>query len=94
MTQTISLTRTIFPWRGLAPKALGLALLCLGAFMAPTTQAQTLNVLHAFTGGSDGGYPEASIALDRTGNLYSTIAAKRWHLARDRAARLQLQRWP
>jgi uncharacterized repeat protein (TIGR03803 family) len=34
--------------------------------------AQTLTVLHNFTGGSDGGNPVAGLTLDRGGNLYGT----------------------
>jgi uncharacterized repeat protein (TIGR03803 family) len=29
-------------------------------------------VLHSFTGGADGGYPEAGVIRDSTGNLYGT----------------------
>ncbi len=32
----------------------------------------TLTVLHAFTGGADGGYPQASLMMDKTGNLFGT----------------------
>jgi hypothetical protein len=31
-------------------------------------------VLHSFTGGGDGGNPEAGVALDTAGNLYGTAA--------------------
>jgi uncharacterized repeat protein (TIGR03803 family) len=37
--------------------------------------AQTLNVLHNFTGGSDGLEPYANLAADKAGNLYSTTIA-------------------
>jgi len=32
----------------------------------------TESVLHAFTGGSDGGYPQGSLLRDKAGNLYGT----------------------
>ena len=41
----------------------------LGAFALPAAQAQSFQVIHAFTGGSDGSYP-VSVTLDRSGNLY------------------------
>jgi uncharacterized repeat protein (TIGR03803 family) len=36
------------------------------------TPSGTLNVLHSFTGGSDGAYPEAGVIADAAGNLYGT----------------------
>ena len=55
----------------------------IAAFFALTTifamivltrsgQAQTFTVLHAFTGGGDGGNPYAGVTLDGAGNLYGT----------------------
>ncbi len=38
----------------------------------PRTQAQTLTVLYTFTGGTDGGGPEAGLIRDAGGNLYGT----------------------
>ena len=35
-------------------------------------QAQTFTVLHAFSGGADGGAPLGGVALDQGGNLYGT----------------------
>lgn len=32
-------------------------------------------VLHNFSGGSDGGFPEAGLAMDGSGNLYGTTQA-------------------
>ena len=37
-------------------------------------QAQTLTVLHSFTGGADGEYPEAGLTMDGAGNLYGTAS--------------------
>jgi len=42
---------------------------------ASTVQAQTYTVLHAFTGGLDGGIPYAGLVMDRAGNLYGTASA-------------------
>ncbi len=39
---------------------------------ATQTQAQTLDVLHTFTGGADGGDPMAGLTQDSAGNLYGT----------------------
>ncbi len=42
--------------------------------IAVTAQAQTYTVLHNFTGGADGGNPQAAITIDSGGNLYGTAA--------------------
>jgi hypothetical protein len=42
--------------------------------MTHSAQAQTLNVLHNFTGGSGGSNPMAGLTMDRSGNLYGTTA--------------------
>jgi uncharacterized repeat protein (TIGR03803 family) len=42
------------------------------AAMGQAAQAQTFQVLHAFTGGPDGGTPYAGLTLDKGGNLYGT----------------------
>jgi uncharacterized repeat protein (TIGR03803 family) len=41
-------------------------------FKLDTTGQET--VLHSFTGGADGGYPQASVFRDAAGNLYGTTA--------------------
>jgi uncharacterized repeat protein (TIGR03803 family) len=38
-------------------------------------EAQTLNLIYNFTGGSDGGVPLAGLVLDASGNLYGTASA-------------------
>ena len=38
------------------------------------TPAGTETVLYSFTGGKDGGGPEASLIMDKAGNLYGTTA--------------------
>jgi len=40
--------------------------------LTPTQNGWTETVLYRFTGGSDGGYPEARLVLDSQGNLYGT----------------------
>lgn len=42
---------------------------------ATAAQAQTLQVLHTFTGGGDGWGPYAGLNMDRAGNLYGTTFA-------------------
>ena len=41
----------------------------------PPAEAQTITVLHSFTGGADGSAPYAGVTLDRAGNLYGTTTA-------------------
>jgi uncharacterized repeat protein (TIGR03803 family) len=48
-----------------------LATLVLAVAIQPA-QAQTFNVIHAFTGGQDGGNPYGGLTMDKAGNLYST----------------------
>jgi uncharacterized repeat protein (TIGR03803 family) len=52
-----------------------LALVLLAVFPPPIAQAQTFKVLYSFTGGPDGGQPEAGPLLDASGNLYGTTSA-------------------
>ena len=52
-----------------------MALICAGILAADVpAQAQTLTVLHSFTGGNDGKYPTAGLTMDRAGNFYGTTA--------------------
>src|SRR5271169_6701746 len=44
----------------------------LAAVSTQAAQAQTYQVIHTFTGGADGGNPQAGLTLDRAGNLYGT----------------------
>jgi uncharacterized repeat protein (TIGR03803 family) len=44
-------------------------------FVSATAQAQTFQVLHTFTGGSDGAIPVAGLTMDRAGNLYGATNA-------------------
>jgi len=39
------------------------------------SQAQTFQVIHSFTGGTDGAIPLAGLIADRAGNLYGTAGA-------------------
>lgn len=41
----------------------------------PPAQAQTYTVLHNFTGGSDGEFPDASLTLDEAGNVYGAAVS-------------------
>lgn len=50
----------------------GLFTLALFTAMA---QAQTINVLHNFTGGADGAFPYAGLTMDKAGDFYGTASA-------------------
>ena len=53
--------------------ALAIAIVfALTAVATQAAQAQTLKILHAFTGGEDGASPFAGVTLDKAGNLYGT----------------------
>ena len=48
--------------------------LCIGMLPASPLQAQTYTILHNFTGGSDGQYPEYGLTLVGSGNLFGGSA--------------------
>jgi uncharacterized repeat protein (TIGR03803 family) len=53
--------------------ALLLTISCVLPMLAvKPAQTQTFTVIHAFTGGRDGGNPSASLTIDGAGNLYGT----------------------
>ncbi len=54
--------------RATAITALGLVL----AVLTTSVQAQTISVLHNFTGQLDGSTPYAGLYIDTAGNLYGT----------------------
>jgi len=47
----------------------------LAALAIPCAQAQTLNIVHNFTGGTDGGNPVDGLTMSTTGILYGTASA-------------------
>jgi uncharacterized repeat protein (TIGR03803 family) len=47
----------------------------MAVLVAHSAQAQTYQVLHGFTGGTDGSSPAAGVTLDAKGNLYGTTPA-------------------
>src|SRR5712692_2624863 len=46
--------------------------LVLATSTATRAQAQTFTTLYTFTGGNDGGSPQAGLIMDKAGNLYGT----------------------
>jgi uncharacterized repeat protein (TIGR03803 family) len=60
------------PPRGVGVVLAGIVFVLLMA--AQPTRAQTLKVLYSFTGGSDGGSPQAGLIRDAAGNLYGTTS--------------------
>jgi len=57
-----------------ATLALGLILFAAINIAYPAAQAQTITVLHNFTGGADGANPSAGLTMDAAGNLYGTAS--------------------
>jgi len=56
-----------------ATAALAIAtVFALTIVLTQSAQAQTLTVLHSFTGGGDGSTPRTGLAIDAAGNLYGT----------------------
>jgi uncharacterized repeat protein (TIGR03803 family) len=54
-------------------KSSALGIVLASVALAPqSTQAQTYNELHRFTGGADGATPHAGLVLDDSGNFYGT----------------------
>ncbi len=49
--------------------------LAMTIIAAPAAEAQTLSILHAFTGGRDGGEPYAGLTIDQAGNFYGTTSS-------------------
>jgi uncharacterized repeat protein (TIGR03803 family) len=50
-------------------------LFLLTAAAMPAAQAQTLTVIHRFTGGADGAEPVAGVTVDAAGNFYGTASS-------------------
>src|SRR5271169_6626419 len=56
--------------------AFALSLLCaLTTVALQSAQAQTVTILHSFTGHGDGGAPYAGLTMDQAGNFYGTTLA-------------------
>jgi hypothetical protein len=49
--------------------------LAFAIISSTAAQAHSFKIVHAFTGGADGGNPAAGLVLDATGNLYGTTSA-------------------
>ncbi len=61
------------PHAAKAAAALAIAIAFALAVVTPqAAQAQTLNVLHTFSGAGDGADPSAGLTMDHAGNLYGT----------------------
>jgi len=62
-------------WTSFRRTVFGIVLSGLIFVAADTARAQTLTVLHSFTGGGDGATPLAGLVMDGAGNLYGTASA-------------------
>jgi len=73
---TMTNLRRLFPsiQRSFRHTALA-ALFTLAMLPMQSAEAQTFTVLHSFTGGVDGGQPNAGLTIDRAGNLYGTTSS-------------------
>lgn len=58
----------------LPPSTVASLVLMLIVVATSGLQAQTYTVLHNFTHGADGAYPDAGVTLDKAGNLYGTAS--------------------
>jgi uncharacterized repeat protein (TIGR03803 family) len=66
-------TRELPPLRGLSTIGLaGVVAMLLLLTLASPTYAAEVSVLHTFTGGNDGSYPDGNLSADGAGNLYGT----------------------
>src|ERR1700683_2168502 len=54
--------------------ALALVVVLVPWILGRAAQAQTFTLLHAFTGGAEGGDPAGGLVMDGEGNLYGTTA--------------------
>jgi uncharacterized repeat protein (TIGR03803 family) len=52
-----------------------LVIIALALVLTQSARAQTLTVLHNFTGGNDGAQPVAGLTIDQAGNFYGSASA-------------------
>lgn len=65
------MTPTHSVFSSFAKKFAAMITLALAAFVT-ISAAQTATTLHVFSGGTDGGAPQSSLAVDKNGNLFGT----------------------